>query len=195
MLGATNAGKSSFLNALQKKTTRFNEPGKMLHKTKLLTESPVPGTTLDFVKIDAVKKVGFKVFDTPGIPSTTTVYSRIQDYSDMASVLSAKRWVPRRFGIHQGYTLWLGALARIDFLSGTDKFLSVHVSPIVTIHRTPTWRAEEVFKEHAGKMLRPSYDDEPLKNKFKKHEINLVLSGGELINYDLSIEGLGWIGI
>jgi hypothetical protein len=49
------------------------------------------------------------------------------------------------FNVKQGYSLWLGALARLDFLSGDDKYLTVIVPKDVTIHRTPITRAGEVF--------------------------------------------------
>jgi len=113
----------------------------------------------------------------------------------MTSVLSAKRWTNTSFAMHQGYSLWLGALVRVDFLSGSDKFVSIHCSPIVTVHKTPIWRSTEIFKQESGKMLRPSYTDNPFDCRFIKHEITLDLDGGGMINYDLSISGLGWIGI
>lgn len=34
---------------------------------QLLTVSPLPGTTMDFIQVEDLH-VGFKVFDTPGIP-------------------------------------------------------------------------------------------------------------------------------
>jgi len=59
--------------------------------------------------------------------------------------------------VKQGYSLWLGAVARLDLLSGDDKYLTVIVPKDVTIHRTPIGRATEVFDQKAGKLLKPSY--------------------------------------
>lgn len=47
--------------------------------------------------------------------------------------------------VKSGYSIWLGALARIDFLSGEDKFFTFFVPPHVTIHRTPILKAESVY--------------------------------------------------
>ena len=47
--------------------------------------------------------------------------------------------------VKSGYSVWMGALARIDFISGDDKYLTF-VAPLdVTVHRTPIAKAEEVF--------------------------------------------------
>lgn len=43
------------------------------------------------------------------------------------------------------YSVFLGALARIDLLSGDDKFVTFIVPPHVTIHKTPTLKAEEIY--------------------------------------------------
>lgn len=59
--------------------------------------------------------------------------------------------------VHQGYSIWLGALVRIDLLSGDDKYLTMIVPKDVTIHRTPIGRATEIFVTQAGKLLKPSY--------------------------------------
>lgn len=53
--------------------------------------------------------------------------------------------------------MWLGALARLDLLSGDDKYLTVIVPKDVTIHRTPIGRATEIFETQAGQLLKPSY--------------------------------------
>ena len=70
VVGATNSGKSSFINALIYKSNKYKDPNKIHYKQKynILTESPLPGTTLEFISVDDVK-LGFKFFDTPGIPN------------------------------------------------------------------------------------------------------------------------------
>lgn len=72
VLGATNSGKSSFLNALLFKSTKYrnkNKKKKMYRqKYDVLTESAAPGTTLEMVTVEEFK-LGFRVIDTPGIPN------------------------------------------------------------------------------------------------------------------------------
>lgn len=103
VVGCTNVGKSSIINALIHKMSnnpRIRDTEKdvynwekrseneahrkskdvemdgLLKNSKrsstiiqqLLTVSPLPGTTMDFVKIDDLHMGGVKVFDTPGVP-------------------------------------------------------------------------------------------------------------------------------
>jgi hypothetical protein len=97
--------------------------------------------------------------------------------------------------------LWLGALARLDFLSGEDKYLTVIVPKDVTIHRTPITRASEVFVNQAGRILLPTYHpmDEDQASEFLnsmvKHEINLQCDTYKEANFDVVIQGLGWISV
>ena len=47
--------------------------------------------------------------------------------------------------VKSGYSVWIGALARLDFINGDDKYLTF-VAPLdVTVHRTPIYKAEETF--------------------------------------------------
>ena len=47
--------------------------------------------------------------------------------------------------VKNGYAVWIGALARIDMISGDDKYLSFIAPQDVTIHRTPIYKADDVF--------------------------------------------------
>mmetsp|Transcript_15942 Transcript_15942/g.24658 ORF Transcript_15942/g.24658 Transcript_15942/m.24658 type:complete len:199 (-) Transcript_15942:512-1108(-) len=94
VMGATNSGKSSFLNSLlfkqQRKRNKKNQK-RAVHKEKynILTTSSAPGTTLDLVTIEEFK-LGFRVIDTPGIPNLHQCSSFIKDYDDMLTVMSQK---------------------------------------------------------------------------------------------------------
>ena len=81
VVGATNSGKSSLINSLIYKSKRNIDTNRKLYAEKcaVLTTSPMPGTTLEFVHVEDLK-VGFKVFDTPGVPTVDCVTSRISDY-------------------------------------------------------------------------------------------------------------------
>ena len=97
--------------------------------------------------------------------------------------------------MHSSYTLWLGALARVDLLSGTDKFFTLHGSYHLTLHRTPTEKAEDVYRRQAGQLLRPSYNLNPESISFKKHLLDLFLEEGREASKDIAISGLGWLNI
>jgi 30S ribosome assembly GTPase len=70
VVGATNSGKSSFINSLIFKSNKYKEPHKIHYKSKytVLTESAAPGTTLEMISVDEVR-LGYKILDTPGVPN------------------------------------------------------------------------------------------------------------------------------
>ena len=91
--------------------------------------------------------------------------------------------------------MWLGALCRIDLLSGSDKYFNFYLPQNVTIHRTPFDRAQQVYLDRAGTLLRPTYDRNPEGIEFERHEIGLECKEFGEACYDISIEGLGWYSI
>ena len=68
-----------------------------------------------------------------------------------------KQILPYSVNVKQGYSVWLGALARVDMLNGDDKQITFFVPPHVTIHKTPITKADDVYLKHAGILLRPTY--------------------------------------
>ena len=103
--------------------------------------------------------------------------------------------------VKAGFSVWLGALARLDLVSGDDKHLTCIVPQDVTIHRTPILKATSVFMNQAGKLLKPSYfkrsEDqgeasaekdasvaERVLDAMVKHEINLNCTSFKLANYE-----------
>ena len=68
--------------------------------------------------------LGFRVIDTPDIPSAETVVSRMDSFIDLAKLLPQKEMTSFPLNVKSGYTIWLGALARLDMVSGEDKYLT-----------------------------------------------------------------------
>jgi ribosome biogenesis GTPase A len=70
VLGSTNSGKSSFINAMIFKANKYKDPNKIHYRSKydVLTESAMPGTTLEMINVEDIK-TGFMFIDTPGIPN------------------------------------------------------------------------------------------------------------------------------
>jgi 30S ribosome assembly GTPase len=125
VLGCTNSGKSSFINALLFKSNKYKDASKNHYREKynVLTEAALPGTTLDLVTVEQFK-IGYRVIDTPGIPNLNQVSSHIKDYEDLMTVLPSKVLNSFSISVKQGYSVWLGALCRIDVLSGSDKYFT-----------------------------------------------------------------------
>jgi 30S ribosome assembly GTPase len=132
VMGCTNVGKSSFLNKLISFSTKnkavkqkglsgktiYNresdehEPGLMKGSkliSELLTVSPIPGTTMDFIEVKSLK-YGLKIYDTPGIPNAAQVVSQINDYRDALQTFNNQKIKPVSLSIKSGYSIWIGAL-------------------------------------------------------------------------------------
>lgn len=69
------------------------------------------------------------------------------------------------------------------------------MSPHVTIHKTPLEKAQSVYDNHAGELIRPTYTAKPHETVFEHHDLILKCEDWELANYDISISGLGWVSI
>ena len=161
---------------------------------ELLTVSPIPGTTMDFIEVKDLK-IGLKIFDTPGVPNPAQVTSRIEDYQDAIQTLNNQKIISHSYNIKSGYWIWLGALARLDFLSGERKDFTICVSPHVTIHKTPLEKAKKIYDDHAGELIRPTYTAKPEETEFVHHDITLKWDTWEKANYDIAISGLGWVSV
>jgi 30S ribosome assembly GTPase len=217
VIGCTNVGKSSFINKLimrsnkvydgtklskyeYKKDYQINdnsifemEKGEKKEESHL-TASPLPGTTIGITKVESMK-FGIKLFDTPGIPNRGSINYIMNNYTDIISSTITNKIQPFTASVKQGYSVWIGAIARIDFLNGEDKYLSFFFSHHVTIHRTPLLNAEDIFHKHAGTLLRPAITTDINELKLVRHVFNLKCDIFSLLNFDIAISGLGWFSI
>ena len=159
-----------------------------------LTSSPLPGTTIGITKVESMR-MGVKLFDTPGIPNKNSVSFLMENYIDIISTTINRKIIPFSFSIKQGYSVWIGAIGRIDFMNGEDKYFSFFFSNNVTIHRTPMLNADEIFEKHAGNLLRPAITNKIDQLNLQKHSFNLKCDMFSLLNYDILISGLGWFSV
>ena len=90
------------------------------------------------------------MIDTPGIPNLNQCSAMIKDFDDMKAVMSSKRMISCSISVHQNNSVWLGALARLDVLSGVTKYYTFYMPPKVSIHRTPFERNTIVYERQAG---------------------------------------------
>uniref|UniRef100_A0A3B0MEA8 GTPase, putative n=1 Tax=Theileria annulata TaxID=5874 RepID=A0A3B0MEA8_THEAN len=118
VVGATNVGKSTFVN-------RFLDFIKYKHVGTLnlrrsvggTTRSAIPGTTLEFIEFGLPS--GFKLIDTPGIPIISQIPSLLYKPVDLISIAMTKTINPLYIKLDEGQTLLIGALGRVDLVQGS----------------------------------------------------------------------------
>lgn len=178
VVGVTNVGKSTLINGIIKATANVQD---------VITTSQFPGTTLD--KIEIPLEDGHFLIDTPGIIH----HHQMAHYlaKDELKIISPKKEMkPKTYQLNAGQTLFLGALARVDYVKGERNAFTAYVSNELDIHRTKLEKADEFYSKHAGTLLQPPHAshlaDFP---ELVAHEIKATPQT------DLVISGLGWLSV
>lgn len=174
VVGVTNVGKSTLINQIIKSRTGVQD---------LITTSRFPGTTLDRIEIPLAD--GHQLIDTPGIIKREQMAHVIAD-KDLKYALPKKEIKPRTYQLNPEQTLFLGGLARFDFLSGERTAATAYFENNLNIHRTKLNGADEFYNRHVGELLTPA----PLNlttSPLVKREFNIIEKS------DLVFAGLGWI--
>ncbi|MBA4493074.1 ribosome biogenesis GTPase YqeH [Paenactinomyces guangxiensis] len=177
IVGATNAGKSTFINRLLREVGGESQD--------VITTSPYPGTTLDAIRIPL--EDGKAIVDTPGIVRRDRISEWVSP-RDLKIVVPGETIRPKVYQLNDKQTLFLGGLARFDYVRGPRQPFVCYVSNRLYIHRTKLDHADVFQEKHCGGLLVPPADPEILP-PWKKHVISL--RGKE--KQDVVIPGLGWI--
>lgn len=171
VVGVTNVGKSTLINAIIKNVTGSQD---------VITTSRFPGTTLD--KIEIPLDDDSLLIDTPGIIHRGQM-AHYLDEKDLNLVSPKKEIKPRTFQLNPEQTLFMGGLARFDFISGERQGFTAFFENTLNIHRTKLAGADDFYKKHAGELLQPVAKGVKLVRKeFSVKEKS-----------DLVFSGLGWI--
>lgn len=177
VVGCTNVGKSTFINRIIKQATGQGD---------VITTSYFPGTTLDMIEIPLDDEKA--IFDTPGIINHHQMAHYI-DPSELKYITPKKEIKPKTFQLNAEQTLFIGALARFDFIQGMRSNFTVHISNELNIHRTKLEKADELYETHKGELLAPPSKQfiEQLP-KLVRHEFSIKEG-----KTDIVFSGLGWI--
>ncbi|WP_438311075.1 ribosome biogenesis GTPase YqeH [Sporosarcina sp. FA9] len=179
VVGCTNVGKSTFINRIIKGATGIGE---------VITTSHFPGTTLDLVEIPLDD--GKAIYDTPGIINDHQIAHHL-DIVDLKAITPKKEIKQKVFQLNAEQTLFIGGLARFDFIAGDRSSFMVYVSNDLQIHRTKLSNAEALYENHLGGMLSPPSGESIEKMPpFVRHEFSIKKG-----KVDIIISGLGWITI
>ncbi|GEL03915.1 ribosome biogenesis GTPase YqeH [Rummeliibacillus sp. G93] len=179
VVGCTNVGKSTFINRIIKRATGAGD---------IITTSYFPGTTLDMIEIPL--EDGQAIYDTPGIINHHQM-AHYLDPSELKYIMPKKEIKPKVFQLNPAQTLFIGALARFDFIKGERAAFTVHIANELMIHRTKLENADELYENHKGELLSP-----PTKQhmdalpKLVRHEFSIKEA-----KTDIVFSGLGWITI
>lgn len=179
VVGCTNTGKSTFINRIIQGATGTKE---------VITTSHFPGTTLDMVEIPL--EDGKSIIDTPGIINDHQIAHHL-DEKDLKLITPKAELKPKTFQLNAEQTLYIGGLARFDFISGERSSFLVYTSNRLDIHRTKLSNAESLYERHKGDMLAPPSEASLEKMpELVRHEFSIKNE-----KVDIVISGLGWITI
>jgi ribosome biogenesis GTPase YqeH len=181
VVGVSNVGKSTCINALVKAFGNLQLE---------LTTSRFPGTTLSTVEIP-MPELQTNLIDTPGILTT----HRISDIvcPDCLKTVTPNQTIrPKVYQLQSGQTLFLGGLARIDFVSGPNQSFVCYTANSLAIHRTKLQNADNLYHKHVAGLLSPPCDqcDSRLK-ELVTHSFTMPKRGER----DIVISGIGWVAV
>lgn len=177
VVGTTNAGKSTFINRIIKQATGLNE---------VITTSYFPGTTLGFIEIPLDDQS--LLIDTPGIVNRKQM-SHYLNEADLKAVTPKKEIKPRVYQLNSEQTLFIGGLARIDFVKGERQSFICYFANDLTIHRTKLSNADDLYDKHLGGLLSPPSEDS-IQQLGKLQGRSFKIPGKKT---DIIFPGLGWI--
>ena len=176
VVGVTNVGKSTLINQIIKQRTGVED---------LITTSRFPGTTLD--KIEIPLDDGHELVDTPGIIHQEQM-AHVLPAEDLRLVAPQKEIKPKTYQLDEQQTIFLGGIARFDYLKGPRAGLAAYFDNNLPLHRTKLANADAFYEKHLGGLLVPPHQNEidqfpPL----ERFEFAITEKS------DLVFEGLGWI--
>jgi ribosome biogenesis GTPase YqeH len=177
VVGTTNVGKSTFINHLIQQLGSGNS---------VITTSKFPGTTLDFIAIPLDDDRN--LYDTPGVVNDHQV-AHFVETRDYKKIMPGKEVKPKVFQLNENQTLFLGGLARIDYIGPAKRSLIVYAAGSLLIHRTKMEQADDLYERQLGHLLAPPSEGTSLpamvRYDFRTDEPDS----------DVVFSGLGWITI
>lgn len=176
IVGATNVGKSTFINTLLKSYADS--------KKDVITVSFHAGTTLNLIKIPFGDNF---IIDTPGLINENQITHYLSPKA-LKVVTPKKEIKPLVFQLDAKQTLFFGGLARIDFIEGEKTSFVCYHSEFMKVHRTKLEKADELYEKQEKVLLAPPFEEDdnfPLKG----HLFKIKTMGKK----DIVLPGLGFV--
>jgi ribosome biogenesis GTPase YqeH len=176
IVGATNVGKSTFINALIKNYAGVKED--------VITVSSNAGTTLDLIKIPFEDQ---DIIDTPGLINENQLTHYLGSKT-LKMVTPKKEIKPKVYQLESKQTLFIGGLARVDFISGEKGSFVCYFSEFLKVHRTKLEKADHLYETSLFNVLTP-----PFKEEGKLELSSRIFNVSNDKKYDIVFPGLGFI--
>ena len=171
IVGVTNVGKSSLINALLKHYAGAGD--------NLITTSEFPGTTLDLIEIP-LDETSY-LYDSPGIINDHQMAHLVKD-EDLKIIIPKSELRPIGFQLDEQQTLYFGGLARFDYIHGPKSSFTCFLPKTLNIHRTKLENSDGLYNRHTA--LRPEIESITEINmmasydfKLPDHKVDIVVSG------------------
>ncbi len=175
VVGVTNVGKSSLINALLK---HYTEESK-----HLITTSEFPGTTLDLIEIPLDENCS--LYDSPGIINKHQM-AHIIDQDDLKVIIPKSELRPTGYQLQDNQTLYFGGIARFDYISGKKNTFMCYFPRHLDIHRCKLENADSLYNR--GLTLKPCIKS--ITNIDQMQTVDITLPNYKV---DIVISGLGFI--
>ena len=176
VVGVTNVGKSTLINAIIQEITGDKD---------IITTSRFPGTTLD--KIEIPLDDGSYLFDTPGIIHRHQM-AHYLTAKDLKYISPKKEIKPKTYQLNPEQTLFLAGLGRFDFIEGERQGFTAFFENTLELHRTKLAGANTFYQKHVGSLLVPPSSKEKIDfPELIRHEFMIKEKT------DVVFSGLGWI--
>ena len=176
VVGVTNVGKSTLINKLIQSIGGDKD---------VITTSQFPGTTLGQIHIPFDEHSN--LIDTPGIIHRQQIAHYLSE-KDVNAVLPQKELQPKTFQLNAEQTVFIGGVARVDYVEGEKNSLTFYTPQKIDLHRTKREKATEFYAKHKGGILTPPSKEsavdypELVKTRFTVKRKS-----------DIVIAGLGWV--
>lgn len=175
VVGVTNVGKSSFINALVKHYSTDD--------LTLITTSEFPGTTLDLIAIPLDNKSS--LYDSPGIINSHQM-AHIINEEDLKIIVPKSELRPITYQLHDQQSLYFGGLARLDYVKGKQSSFTCFFPKRLHIHRTKLENADALYNRQ--QTLSPCIAS--IVNINDMHQYEFTLPSYKV---DIVISGLGFV--
>ncbi len=134
IVGVSNVGKSTFINALLKSVGIANN---------VITTSVIPGTTIDLIEIPFFEDNKFLI-DTPGIINKGNMLNHVAP-ANYKLIMPNKEINARNYQLNCEQSIIVNGFACFTFVSGESQTITFYFSNSLKLHRTKMEKASELF--------------------------------------------------